>query len=106
VQRQTDFSWVMSALGASPALIGLLAPIRQAGALDPQLAISGQIRQFPIRKWFWVASAAFQILALGSMIVAAVLLAFGLPRLSSAPASAPLIQRVTPREKTVHYHPS
>ncbi len=66
--------WVMSALGATPALIGLLAPIRQAGALVPQLAISGQLRQFPIRKWFWVASALVQILALGSMIGAVWLL--------------------------------
>lgn len=46
--------WLLDALGAPTALIGWISPIRQTGALLPQLAISGQIRRYPTRKIFWV----------------------------------------------------
>ena len=42
--------WLLSAIGAPSAYVGLLLPLRQAGTLLPQLAISGYIRSFPIRK--------------------------------------------------------
>lgn len=50
--------WFLSALGAPASVVGFLTPVRRAGALLPQLIIAGQIRQFPVRKWFWVAGAA------------------------------------------------
>ena len=66
--------WLLSAIGAPASLVGFLLPLRQAGMLLPQLFISGQIRRFPVRKWFWVGSAIVQVLMLILMIVAALIL--------------------------------
>jgi MFS family permease len=48
-------TWFLDALNVPASVIGFLSPVRQAGALLPQLIVSGQIRRFPIRKWFWLA---------------------------------------------------
>ena len=56
--------WLLSAIGAPSVFVGLLLPLRQAGTLLPQLAISGYIRSFPIRKWFWVGSALVQVVTI------------------------------------------
>jgi hypothetical protein len=66
--------WLLSAIGAPASLVGFLLPLRQAGSLLPQLMISGQMRRFPIRKWFWVVSALVQVLMLMLMIAAALTL--------------------------------
>ena len=66
--------WLMSAMGAPAFLVGFLLPLRQAGTLLPQLLISGQMRRFPVRKWFWIVSALVQVLMLMLMIAAAVAL--------------------------------
>jgi len=66
--------WLLSAIGAPASLVGFLLPLRQAGTLLPQLFISGQMRRFPVRKWFWVGSAIVQVLMLILMIVAALTL--------------------------------
>jgi hypothetical protein len=65
--------WFLDALGAPAAVIGFLTPVRRAGALLPQLAVAGQIRRFPIRKWFWLAGGAGFGLALILMAPAALL---------------------------------
>ena len=67
-------TWLLTALGAPAAAIGLLVPIREAGSLLPQMIIGGVIRGFPVRKWFWVAGSVaqgFSVLAMG--VVALVL---------------------------------
>ncbi len=56
-------SWLMAHLGAPSGLIGLLVPIREAGALLPQLLTAGYIRQLERRKWAWAAASAVQGLA-------------------------------------------
>jgi len=66
--------WLMSAMGAPAFFVGLLLPLRQVGTLLPQLAVSGQIRRYPVRKWFWVVSALVQVLMLLVIIAAAVIL--------------------------------
>ncbi|MEX1347516.1 MAG: MFS transporter [Desulfobacterales bacterium] len=66
--------WLLSAIGAPASLVGFLLPLRQAGTLLPQLFISGQMRRFPVRKWFWVGSAVVQVLMLILMIVVALTL--------------------------------
>jgi len=66
--------WLLSAIGAPSTYVGLLLPLRQAGTLLPQLAISGYIRSFPIRKWFWVGSALVQVAALLAILAAALIL--------------------------------
>lgn len=66
--------WLLSAMGAPASLVGFLLPLRQAGTLLPQLVISGQMRRFPVRKWFWVVSALVQVVMLLMMIAAALTL--------------------------------
>ena len=63
--------WLLVTLNAPTALTGLLVPVRQAGALLPQLVVSGQIRRFPVRKWLWVSGGTTQALALLIMAAAA-----------------------------------
>lgn len=53
-------SWLLTALGAPAALVGLLVPIREAGALLPQLFIAASIRALPVRKWVWAAGSGVQ----------------------------------------------
>lgn len=67
-------SWLLSSLGAPVFLIGLLVPIREAGALLPQLVIAGGIRSLPQRKWVWTTGSAIQGLAVIGMGLAAFLL--------------------------------
>ena len=67
-------SWLMASLGASPALTGLLVPVREAGALLPQILTAGYIRRLPRRKWVWAAGSAVQGLAVLAILAAALLL--------------------------------
>jgi len=53
-------SWLLAGLGVSPAIIGLVVPVREAGSLLPQLAIGSFVRRVPVRKWLWVAGSVFQ----------------------------------------------
>ncbi len=53
-------SWLIQAVGAPTALVGLLVPIREAGALLPQMFIAGALRRLPKRKWAWSIGAALQ----------------------------------------------
>ena len=50
--------WLMGAIGAPLWMVGLLVPIREAGALLPQVFVAGFIRQKAQRKWTWVARRA------------------------------------------------
>jgi hypothetical protein len=56
-------SWLMTSLGAPVALIGLLVPVREAGALLPQLLTAGYLRRLQRRKWAWAAGSTVQGLA-------------------------------------------
>ena len=67
-------AWLLGALGAPQAAIGLLVPVREAGALLPQLFTSAQIRSLPKRKWAWVAGSAVQGLSVFGMAAAALTL--------------------------------
>ncbi|MFH2056703.1 MAG: MFS transporter [bacterium] len=64
-------TWLLASLGAPASLTGLLVPVRQAGSLLPQLAISGQIRRAEKRKWFWAGAGLVQAASLALMVVAA-----------------------------------
>lgn len=55
--------WLMGTIGAPIWMIGLLVPIREAGALLPQMFVAGMMRSRPVRKWFWVVGGALQALA-------------------------------------------
>ncbi|MGR3571516.1 MFS transporter [Brevirhabdus sp.] len=64
-------AWLMNALGAPAFLIGLLVPIREAGALLPQLFVAPLVQRMRLRKWVWVVGSAVQgAMAAGILVVA------------------------------------
>lgn len=64
-------SWLMGALGSPAALVALLVPVREAGALLPQLFTAPRIRAMGRRKWAWAWAAVAQGVAAAVMVVAA-----------------------------------
>lgn len=64
-------SWLMGAIGAPVFLIGALVPVREAGALLPQLWVARWVQTQSIRKRFWAIGAAVQgVMAVGIAMVA------------------------------------
>lgn len=63
--------WLLGLIGAPLWMVGLLVPIREAGALLPQVFIAGFIRLRPERKWVWVLGGALQALAAGLLALLA-----------------------------------
>lgn len=61
-------SWLLTHLGAGPFWIGLLVPVREAGALLPQLLTTPLITRSAIRKWFWAGGAFVQGLMAGLIV--------------------------------------
>lgn len=57
-------TWILAALGAPHAAIGLLQPAKEVGSMFPQLIVAGKIRAFKKRKLIWSAAACFQGLCL------------------------------------------
>lgn len=52
--------WLLTLTGAPAWMAGLLVPIREAGALLPQLMVAALIRRQPVRKGFWAAGSFLQ----------------------------------------------
>lgn len=67
-------SWLLTALSAPGAMIGLLVPVREAGALLPQLALARRVEASPQRKRFWAVGSAVQGIAALGIAAAALLL--------------------------------
>lgn len=59
--------WLLTSVGAPAFFSGILVPIREAGSLLPQLFLGGVIRQYPIRKWFYVIGSTLQALVILTM---------------------------------------
>lgn len=74
VDPKLVLSWLLGAIGAPAAAIGMLVPVREAGALLPQLFTAAAIRRLPRRKWVWAAGSLGQGLALFAMAAAATLM--------------------------------
>ncbi|MEH6792161.1 hypothetical protein [Parasphingorhabdus sp.] len=72
VDPKLVLSWLMTSLGAPVALIGLLVPVREAGALLPQLLTAGALRRLPRRKWAWAAGSAVQGIAAAAIGLVAI----------------------------------
>ncbi|NVO23439.1 MFS transporter [Donghicola mangrovi] len=53
-------SWLMQALGAPAVLVGMLVPIREAGALLPQLGLAAWVGRLRHKKWAWVVGSLGQ----------------------------------------------
>ena len=71
-------SWILTQVSAPAAIIGLLVPVREAGALLPQLFTAGALRALPLRKVAWVGGAMVQGLAALAIAISALTLE-GLP---------------------------
>ncbi|AKH99799.1 hypothetical protein IMCC20628_01082 [Hoeflea sp. IMCC20628] len=67
-------SWLLTELAAPIFLVGLLVPVREAGALLPQIFTASTIRRFPVRKWVWVMGSLVQGLAAATIAVCALTL--------------------------------
>lgn len=85
-------SWLLTALSAPGAMIGRLVPVREAGALLPQLALARRVEASPQRKRFWAAGSAVQGLAALGIAASAfgvgLLMASGLFDVAVAPLAA------------------
>ena len=71
VDGKVVLPWLLGALGAPTALVGLLVPIRESLALLPQILVGGYIRRFPVRKGWWVWSSVAEGLCVLLMAAAA-----------------------------------
>jgi hypothetical protein len=67
-------SWLLNALGAPGAMIGALVPVREAGALLPQLALAQRVEATAKRKFFWSIGSAIQGVAAIGIATAALTL--------------------------------
>src|SRR6056297_3205991 len=65
-------SWLLNALGAPAYLVGALVPVREAGALLPQVFLAPFVARMKMKRWAWVAGAAGQGVA-GLLIALAAL---------------------------------
>lgn len=70
INPKTVLAWLIVAVGAPQALVGVLVPIRESGSLIPQLAIGAWVRRHPVRKGFWVFGAGLQGLCVLGMAAA------------------------------------
>lgn len=61
-------AWLLVTVGAPEYLLAVLVPIREAGALLPQLFVAAWIRRLALRKWVWVLGSVIQGLALMAMV--------------------------------------
>jgi len=67
-------AWLLNALGVPAPFVSALVPIREAGALLPQVFLAGWLGRMRQRRWMWVAGALVQGLAAGLIAVAAITL--------------------------------
>lgn len=67
-------SWLLTQLGAPAAFIGLLVPVREAGALLPQLLTAASLRKLAQRKWAWSIGSAVQGASAASIALSAIFL--------------------------------
>ena len=64
-------TWLAGAIGVPAAIIGLLVPIREAGALLPQILLAGRVEQMRHRKWAWVIGSTGQGICAAAMVLVA-----------------------------------
>ncbi len=105
--------WVMSQSGVPAFFTGLLVPIRESGALLPQLILGGVIRQYALRKWFFVLGCVMQGLCVLGMawvafsfqgmkagvLIVAVLIVFSLARGICSISSKDVLGKTIPKTR-------
>lgn len=70
-------SWLLTSLGAGAFWVGALVPVRESGALLPQLFTAPRIKAMARRKWAWAAGAVAQGVAAAGIALAALTLEGG-----------------------------
>lgn len=60
VDPKLILSWLLVNSGSPAVFLGLLVPIREAGALLPQLFTAAYLRALPYRKWAWALGSLIQ----------------------------------------------
>ena len=73
VNASTVLPWLIAALGAPSALMGLLVPIRESGSMLPQAILTPLILRVKYRKWVFVSGALVQAASVAAMAVTAAL---------------------------------
>ncbi|QOR39740.1 MFS transporter [Billgrantia diversa] len=105
--------WLLGVIGAPLGMVGLLVPIRESGALLPQLFVAGFIRLKPQRKWVWVLGGMLQAMAaailallalfghgsLGGALVLATLVALSLARGLSSIATKDVLGKTIAKQR-------
>ncbi|MEW5682563.1 MAG: MFS transporter [Pseudomonadota bacterium] len=71
---KTVLSWLGATLGVPAGFIAWFVPLREAGAMLPQLLIGAWVRQFAIRKRFLLGGSVVQAAALAGMALCALTL--------------------------------
>ncbi|MDN7126040.1 MFS transporter permease [Pseudidiomarina sp. 1APR75-33.1] len=74
VSARLVLPWILASLGTSSVFISALVPLRESLALLPQLIIAQQLRETPVRKWFWVFGSVGQALSLVGMLLSVIML--------------------------------
>lgn len=111
VNASTVLPWLLNAIGAPAALIGLLVPIRESGSMLPQAFLTPWILRVRHRKWVFVTGAAVQAAAVavmaltaataqgltGGLLIVAALTVFSLGRCLCSIASKDVQGRVAPK---------
>ena len=64
-------AWLLNALGVPAGFVSALVPIREAGALLPQVFLAGLLDRMRARRWMWAAGAFVEGLAAGAIALAA-----------------------------------
>ncbi len=67
-------SWLLTALGAPAVFAGALVPIRESGALLPQMILASWVQRMQRRKWAWVLGSAGQGVFAALIVLAALTL--------------------------------
>lgn len=110
---KTTLAWLTTSLGAPGWVLGYLVPIRESGAMVPQLFLGGVVRRLPIRKWVWVVGSVAQGLCIAGLALVAFTLegtaagwamlglvaAFSLARSLSSIASKDVIGKTIPKPR-------
>ncbi|HUG86503.1 MAG TPA: hypothetical protein VMM13_18190, partial [Euzebya sp.] len=69
---RTVLVWLLAALGAPTAVVGLLVPVREAGSMLPQVALVAWVRRRPLRKRVWILGAVLQAGCAGILAIVAI----------------------------------
>ncbi|MEW9918895.1 MFS transporter [Marimonas sp. MJW-29] len=67
-------AWLLTSLGAPAVYAGALVPIREAGALLPQMPLASVLQKLRQRKWMWTLGSAGQGISAALIALAAVTL--------------------------------